>query len=197
MSLVNVVLSVVAYIQQALYTPLNVPRPDAFAELLPLDRAIPFVPAFIVPYLSMYLLVGLTYLLHVVRRDQHRLSVFLLAAVLLWSVSNYVYGTWPTVNVIRPAVTGGGPLEELVRRTYAALAPYNTFPSGHNASAALAAVAVWRLRSRLAVLWIPWAAAVCLSTLLVRQHYLLDVAGSAPLAIACYLLCEAALGRRA
>jgi len=196
MSPVNVILSVIAYIQQYLYTPLNVQRQDAYAEILPLDRLIPLVPVFIIPYLSMYLLVILTYLIHVAKRDQHRLSIFLLAAILLWSISNYVYGVWPTVNIIRPDVQGDGTLEGLVRRMYATLSPYNTFPSGHNASAALSAFAMWRINSRLAYVWIPWAVLICLSTLLVRQHYILDVAGSIPLAIGCYVACERALRRR-
>lgn len=193
MNLLNILLTIVAYIQQYLYKPLNVPHPREFVEITGLDRIIPFVPVFILPYLSMYFFVLLTFFILVFRRNQKNLSVFLLAAIITWSISNYIYAAWPTQNIIRPDITGTDLFSALVKRMYDSLGVYNTFPSGHNASAALAAFTAWRLKWKLAWLWIVWGALICLSTLLVRQHYLLDVIGSVPLAIVSYLAAERAL----
>ncbi|TML07856.1 MAG: phosphatase PAP2 family protein, partial [Actinobacteria bacterium] len=105
---------------------------------------------------------------------------FLLSFALLWSVADFVWSVYPTINVIRPEHLGHSWLERLVKFNYGP--GNNTLPSGHNMTAWLCAFTLIAERTRRAWLFVAWAALVSVATLFVRQHYLADVAVSIPAA---------------
>jgi membrane-associated phospholipid phosphatase len=187
----NVVLTVLALLQARFFTVfLRSSVSGRHVEAIGWDYDIPFVPWMIVVYMSVYVLLVLSVVVLVWRGEPWRLTVFLLAFVLLWGVADFVWSAYPTVNVLRPHLS-----ESLVDRVVALnYGPgRNTLPSGHNMTAWLCAFffAVEELPWRGLV--VVWAVLISTSTLLVRQHYIVDVVVSVPLAFVCLYVVDRAL----
>lgn len=197
LSPLNVILLVLAYVAQFLYGPLTVWAArlelPAFHEILFIDNIIPYVPVAIVPYLSMYVFVVLALVVFVLRRDRLGLTIYLLACTLVWSVSNWVYVVFPTAIILRPAVPGSDFFGRVVAWFYENHSTYGAFISGHNSSAALAASGFASMRTRFTPMAVLWAASICISTWLVKQHYVLDSVGSVTFALAVYWVCSGVL----
>lgn len=147
-----------------------------------LDRALPFVPAAMFVYVSHF--VFLPGCLLLVRGEAaFRKAV---AAVLAGSVlSNLFFVLYPTTIVRGPVPDGlAGPLFAFIAFLDT---PANCFPSQH---VGLAVAAAWGLREDRhpwAAAALAWAGAISVSTVLVRQHYALDVAGGLLLAALSWL----------
>lgn len=85
-------------------------------------------------------------------------------------------------RMAQPAVAGTGLDEMAVRRLFEIDPGYNIFPSLHVANVFFVAAACARWDRRLGwVLW-PWAALISISTVTVKQHYVVDVFAGAALA---------------
>jgi membrane-associated phospholipid phosphatase len=70
----------------------------------------------------------------------------------------------------------------MVRSIYAADQPYNDFPSLHTSLSTIIAIHWWRLDRRIGIPAAIWTALIVASTVLVKQHYLADLAGGLLLA---------------
>lgn len=142
----------------------------------PIDRLVPFVPGAMPLYLSYFLFVPLVLF---TLRDEAAFRRTFRATLLAGAATFAIFLVWPTV-LVRPEA--GGFLYDLVRTLDTGA---NCCPSQH---VTIACIAAWGLRdgrSRWAPLGALWAAAICVSTLLVKQHYAVDVAAGALLAAAC------------
>jgi len=160
------------------YLPIN-----AFTEgrvthtlFLPGERAIPLVPGFEFAYLLGYVLP----LVVVWRRpDAARL------ARLAWAFGVTLAGAYTTyvlypVYFPRPELTGHSLATRLLALEYLDK-PYNHFPSLHVALAIL--VALGCSDDRRMQWWLPAVVAImAVSTIFVKQHYILDVLAAAALA---------------
>jgi membrane-associated phospholipid phosphatase len=168
----------------ATYLPIN-----AFTEgrvthtlFLPGEAAIPLVPAFEFTYALGYFLP-----LAVVwrRPDWARLARLMRAFGLTLAGAYATYLVFP-VYFQRPVLTGHSLATRLLALEYLDR-PYNHFPSMHVATATLVALACAddrRLRG-----WLPAAVAMmAVSTLFVKQHYILDVLAAAALGTASWHL---------
>jgi membrane-associated phospholipid phosphatase len=178
---VSIVLAVGVYIASKGYAPLN-HGPYRIFLRTPLDQAIPLVKPFVVPYITLQ---GATYLSLVVFLLV-RVRVYQSAAIALiltFLVSYLCFAVLQTY-VDRPRIVGDDTFSAMIRSVYAADAPYNDFPSLHVAIATLLAMHWVRLGRVLARPWALWAFLVVLSTVLIHQHYLADVAGGLALAVA-------------
>jgi membrane-associated phospholipid phosphatase len=181
--LLNVVLAILALLQARLFTVfLRSPTSGAHVEAIPWDYDIPFVPSMIFLYMSVYVLLAVTVVVLVWRGEPWRLTVFLLAFVVLWGVADFVWTAYPTMDVLRPTL-GTSVLDRLVALNYGP--GRDTLPSGHNMTAWLCASLFVVDRVPRRVLVVVWAALISASTLLVRQHYIIDVVVSVPLAFLC------------
>lgn len=152
------------------------------------DDRIPFVPFFVFPYFAWFLLVAGVFLWLVFDRSQgRRIDRHTTAIVLAMAVSALIFLVFPT-HVPRPELTGGDLPTRLVRVIYAADEPYNCFPSLHVAIALINGLALFRygphrIWFRLSVTLL--VILIILSTILIRQHYLPDLAGGLALALIC------------
>lgn len=142
------------------------------------ERAIPFVPAFILPYMSSDLLFVAAFLAAADRDALQRLGLRCGLAVAL---SAAVFVAMPLqVGFERPMVEGWtAPLFAMLGLDR----PYNQFPSLHISLGFLA----WHtLGRRLGAAWrwplAAWFLAIAASTLLVRQHHFIDLPGGAAVA---------------
>ena len=158
----------------------HLPQPSYWATQLPLDDAIPFCEWFVLFYCAWYPLlvtVGIYLLLRdapAFRRYMAFLAVTFFASVLIWLLI-------PNGQDLRPQVF---PRENLPTTLVAALyridTNTNVFPSVHVVGSVGAALAVWdspRLRAHPLLRWgVPvLAALICISTLFIKQHSVLDV----------------------
>ena len=154
-----------------------------------LDAYIPFCEWFVIPYCLWYPLlaaVGL-WLLWKDREGFHRYMRFL---ALTFFASALIWFLIPNGQDLRPAVMlRDNPLTRLVEGLYSIDTNTNVFPSVHVVGAIGAAWAVKKtpslerrtlLRGATAIL----ALLICLSTLFIKQHAVLDVIGGLGLALA-------------
>ena len=163
------------------YNARNAGRVTPLALETELDRMIPLVPSFVFAYLLYYpwLLLPLT----VLRRAHDFLPV---AEAFVWMqlVAWATFLALPSY-VPRSGVASVGLSSELLRALYAVDPGWNAFPSLHVGHSVLVAIVFFRHRREL----FPFVAAgTCLiaaSTLLIKQHYVLDVLGGAVLAWLC------------
>lgn len=160
-----------------------------WATQLPVDALLPFCPIFVVFYCLWYPLlvtVGL-YLLAADRAGFRRYMAFLSVTFFL---SLLIWALLPSGQDLRPDLTGRADFfSRWIAGLYALDTNTNVFPSVHVVGSVAAAWAVWdcpSLRRRrwpgIAVTIL--AGLICLSTLLIKQHTLLDVVGGSVLAAA-------------
>jgi hypothetical protein len=144
------------------------------------DDLIPFVPSAAIPYLTINLLLLLAPFLF---REPDRLLPFGFALVVQLCLALAIYSLFP-VEALHPRYAPAGVIGSAMALADAINLDGNTFPSLHVALAMSAAWAYSPLLKgywRLAV-W-SWTLTIVLSTLLTRQHSLIDAAGGAALAI--------------
>lgn len=146
----------------------------------PFDDQIPFIPAFVIPYVYWYLQIAISILWLSFSRKSgrilHRLAISILIANL---VSAVFYLAMPTI-MIRPELLGDDILTRLVGAIYAADIQYNCFPSTH-VSWTLIIGYYWFLAGP-RKLWFHLinfggSLLVVASTVLIKQHYFPDIPG--------------------
>lgn len=163
--------------------------PDHYwATQLPLDGRIPFCEVFLIPYCLWYfLLVGTG--LWLLMRDQDTFRRYMWFLALTFFLSALFWIIVPNCQELRPAVM---PRDNWLTRGIALLYKIDTntnvFPSVHVLGSMGAAWAVWKspsLRSRkgLRVLVLLLAVLICISTLFIKQHSVLDVIGALALGL--------------
>ena len=165
---------VLTYVASLGYDVLN-HGPNQLFLRTPLDQALPVVPIFAVPYVSLQPVIYGSLVIFLLFRARLQQSAGLsLAATFLIS---YVFFAFLQTFVIRPTLTGDDVFTQMVRTVYAGDNPYNDFPSLHVATSAIIAIHWWRFDRRAGYVAAIWAVLVAMSTVLIRQHYLADVAG--------------------
>lgn len=160
----------------------QMPMGAYWATQLPVDARIPFCEWFVIPYCLWYPLlvaVGL-YLLLRDRAAFRRYMLFLAATFLL---SELLWFLLPNGQDLRPpAFSRENPLTALVAGLYRVDTNTNVFPSVHVVGSIGAALAVWDCRALerrrgLRMGTAALAALICVSTLFIKQHTVLDVVG--------------------
>ncbi len=148
------------------------------------ERAIPFLPWMIVPYMSIDILFAGAFFLCATRREMRTLSRRILWAMI---VSSFFFLLMPLrVSFDRPATEG---LPGFLLAVLEVDAPFNQFPSLH-VSLALVLVATYLRRSPPALRPVitGWFALIIASTLFVYQHHAIDLAGGAVVGLSAFTL---------
>lgn len=159
-------------------------RAVAEMPLTAVDRALPFAPAALPIYLSLWLYVSLPPSLIVERGELERYGA---AIGLVCLVGLGCFLLWPTAVPAMSLDWQGFPGAALLQGIDKA---GNACPSLHVATAVFSAVWLHRilgeLRASAAVAWASaiWATAIVLSTLLTRQHVFLDALAGIALGLA-------------
>ncbi|MCS7464107.1 phosphatase PAP2 family protein [Paenibacillus doosanensis] len=169
------------------YMQVNTSERGASSLATDLDAAIPFVKAFIIPYLGWYVFIFavMFYFLLKERKLYYRTLWTLLAGLF---VCYFVYYVFQTVAP-RPIVTGDDGLARLVRFVYSQDGRYNCFPSIHCFTSFLMMRALnsasWRTIVNQTVIYTA-GTLIILSTLLVKQHVVIDALSAILLANAVF-----------
>ena len=146
----------------------------------PLDRALPVVPIFAIPYVSLIPYIGVSLLVFLFFRVRVYRSAAL-AMIVVWFIS-YAFYFFLQSYIARPVITGTDPFSAMIRSIYASDPPYNDFPSLHTSLSTIIAIHWWRFDRRIGIAAAIWTALIVVSTVLVKQHYLADIAGGLVLA---------------
>ena len=146
----------------------------------PLDRALPVVPIFAIPYVSLIPYIGVSLLVFLFLRVRVYRSAAI-TMIVVWFISYACYFFLQSY-IARPNISGTDPFSGLIRSIYANDQPYNDFPSLHTSLSTIIAIHWWRIDRRLGIAAAIWTALIVASTVLVKQHYLADVIGGLALA---------------
>ena len=155
-----------------------------------LDDLIPFCEWFYIPYVSWYFfLAGMA--AYTLFRHRQAFRSMIYSIILTHLVSLAVLFLFPNGAPIRPEVfPRDNLLTRLVGLIYAIDPPTNACPSLHVVgSVVVMQVALYTdaIRSRLAKVSISvWAIIICLSTMFIKQHSVLDVLGAVPVCLLCH-----------
>ncbi|MFS0782758.1 phosphatase PAP2 family protein [Bacillus sp. 1P06AnD] len=159
-----------------MYSILNQSTAGAYPISIPLDKSIPFVKEFIIPYVVWYPFIysSLIYLCY----KERKLYFVALSSLLAGKIISFiVYAVWQT-TVPRPVVTGDDVFSQLVRFIYSHDQPVNCFPSIHVLTTFIIILAMIKRRKET-----PWLSSISViigimiiaSTLFTKQHAILDV----------------------
>jgi membrane-associated phospholipid phosphatase len=157
-------------------------RGPAFDPRLPIDDVYPIIPETFVVYLLAYVIVPGLFL---IRRSPAFLNLAFTSFIAMNLAAFALFVLFPAQGPERDfAADGGGGIIALV---HAVDTRFNAFPSLHVANPWLIAFLAIRERSWSlpSIAFAGIAVAISLSTLLIRQHYLLDVIGGFALAVLC------------
>ncbi|CCO08204.1 phosphatase PAP2 family protein [Desulforamulus hydrothermalis] len=175
------------------YKILNNPGREVNSLVTHLDREIPFIKAFIIPYLGWYFFI-LYVLLYLCLKDKKTYYKTLLSYNLGLVVCYLFFFTYQT-TVPRPQPAGDDILTYLVLTLYKIDQPYNCFPSIHCLTSYLMIKAINKSSFKSKFLYC--GVTVCgvliiISTLFVKQHAILDALAAILLAdiifkLVCYV----------
>jgi len=161
------------------YAVLNQAHMPVYSLMTDLDAQIPFVPMFIIPYLIWYPFIIIVLFMLCIRERSVYYRTLLTQCLGL--VACYIIFYLFQTTVERPTTMGTGIFEGLVNLVYSTDNPYNCFPSIHVLTSYLmikgaTACAFYPNWERTAVKVCAWM--IIASTLFVKQHVLLDIAGA-------------------
>lgn len=155
---------------------------------LPGEASVPFVPEALLVYASLYLALPFLYLMF----DKRHEVLSLISAFGVCSVLHFmVFIFLPVRYVLRPelALADSGFINQGIGFIYHVDEPLNNFPSMHVSFSFLMYFSFRAFRPQYQTFLLIFAVAVSLSTVLVKQHYILDVVSAMALSYVVYLLC--------
>lgn len=153
------------------------------------DRSIPFVPEFLVIYFGCYVFWAVNYIL-IARQDRRSVYQFFTGDFISRCVCLVSFLTFPTTNT-RPLITGSGLWNQAALWLYSIDAADNLFPSIHCLVSWFCYLGIrgrkeiprWYQSVSMVI-----AILVFASTLLTKQHVIVDVAGGILLAEFCFFI---------
>lgn len=155
-----------------------------YAPALALDRLLPLSPVWALVYGALYFFLILLPVFVIQQEELIRRTVW--AYITVWTVSYIGFLLYPTVAPRSETVVGEGFAVWGLRFLYGADPPYNCFPSIHVAHSFVSALACSRVHRTLGRVALACASLVAISTLLTKQHYVVDLIGGIFLALAAY-----------
>lgn len=158
-----------------------------------LDKQIPFLEIFLIPYVFWYLF-QMGMVLYTLRYDVPVFRRYMHFVILTYSAATVVFLLYPSCQQLRPEVL---PRENVLSRGVSLLyrldTSTNVCPSVHVIGSVAVALAAghterfstggWR-----AVFWLT-ALSICASTWFLKQHSVIDFLVAIPLCMVAYLLC--------
>ncbi|MHA1741932.1 MAG: phosphatase PAP2 family protein [Candidatus Thorarchaeota archaeon] len=159
-----------------LYTPvanLSLQLHTAVTLATPIDLMIPLVPSVIIIYWYVFysfIFFSYVYLSFVQREFRNAL---ILSYVLINVIAYAIYLAFPVQGPER-VVTGTDFFSMQIQLLYNTDVHVNCFPSLHGSTSLLAAYSLWKAKREYGYIAWPIAIAVMISTLFVRQHWIVD-----------------------
>lgn len=161
-----------------MYGPLNQDHGQVYTLMTVLDQRIPFNQYFIVPYLTWYVFIFAVPVWFL--QKDCRLYFSSIIAITFGLLASFgIYSVFQT-TVPRPDLAGNDLFSQLTKALYQMDNPYNAFPSIHVMTSYILFLGCYRTKEyapKISLLVQGMAMVIILSTLFIKQHTLLDVAG--------------------
>ncbi|GAA0133248.1 phosphatase PAP2 family protein [Paenibacillus sp. YSY-4.3] len=146
--------------------------------MIPWDDHIPFISAFIIPYILWYpFIISMLFAYFIKNKTTYYRTLLTLC---LGLVASYITFFFYQTTVGRPEITETGLTYWLVNFIYMTDGPYNCFPSIHVLTSYLMlkglAECNWSALSKWTIIIASWT--ITASTVFVKQHVLLDIVGA-------------------
>lgn len=155
-------------------------------HLFNFEANIPFLPWTIYIYLTAFIMVPLA-VFFIGRKDLGRTMAGIVGIMFICAGIFLLYPTVYPRPEILPHLTGW-----VTRTVYHFLTlidtPQNCFPSQHVATCLFVSLALWHRYKALGIFFTLWTLAIIISTLTLKQHYVLDLLGGFFVAIIFYLI---------
>lgn len=158
-----------------------------------LDKYIPFMEIFVIPYFLWFLFIFVTvaYFFFTSKRDFYKCCAFLFIGMTICLV---IYTIWPNGHYLRVNLNTLGRsniFTRIIGRLYRFDTATNVFPSIHVYNSIGAMIAIRRSESLRKIKWLQIATLIltiliCMSTVFLKQHSILDVFGGIVLSIIMY-----------
>ena len=160
-----------------------------------LDQFIPFCEWFVIPYFLWFAYIAVTfvYFFFADKQDFIRLCIFLFTGMTICLIIYYI---WPNGQNLRPNLTTLGReniFTKILEKLYSTDTHTNVCPSIHTFNSVGACIAIYKSNAlknkkliRIGALVL--TVSICLSTVCLKQHSILDVFWALVLAIPMYLL---------
>jgi len=155
----------------------------------PIDQIIPFIPAAVLLYLSIFVLAFLPYFA-ITNRKIYNKVIYTFFAITIFAFAIFIL--FP-VQMLRPEIHAQTIFESMMTILYASELPFNCFPSLHVAVSFLSAFIVCKFKRKYALPVLIWAFLVSASIVFIKQHYFLDAVGGFLLAVIAYLFFDKVL----
>lgn len=166
------------------YFLLNSSRGHVHSLEMTVDDRIPLLPAFVFPYLSLYVLLVVSIWRFL--KAETRIFTIAALAISLDLVISYLIFLFYQTQVERPVILGSDVSSSILRWVYSTDKPFNAFPSLHTSLSTLLALLWGRVGPRTRPAIALWAVLIIASTLFTKQHYLADVFGGVAVALISY-----------
>lgn len=157
-----------------------------------LDAMIPFIKEFIIIYHTFMLMVIVTgFILFVY--DQKEYYKYVISLFIAQIIAYVIFMTFQTYVPRYPVELLGDDLfSKLVAFTYSIDNSYSGIPSMHVADMTLACIALSKSRymSKIKPYLIAYMILIAITTVLVKQHVILDLPGGFILAVICYIIVD-------
>lgn len=158
------------------YFPLNRRKIKSHILKWPIDKYIPFIPVFIIPYIFFYPLLYLGGILTAGSRPIEQLRTYGTSYLIMAAISFLFFIFWPT-SVEEYQVKGTGFFREQIKLLYKHDARLNAFPSLHVSTSILSIYFLSSWYPSLTWLLLVMGILVLVSTVTIRQHHLPDILG--------------------
>lgn len=151
------------------------------------DDYVPFLSIFAIPYVAWYAVQVFT-AWYCFRKDRKVFRKFVGYILFVYAIAISVFLLYPTAIDFRPEATGTDIFSRIVGLIYQMDNPTNVFPSLHVLVAVGCAFAQCKAKKlnkpMLCILWWLIALSICASTVLIKQHSVLDILGAIPVCAA-------------
>lgn len=157
-----------------------------------LDKKIPFIEFFIIPYLFwfVFMVVTVFYFFFTNKNEFYQLVSFLIIGMTLFLIISTL---WPNGQALRPThFERDNIFVDLVKNLYITDTPTNVFPSIHVYNTLGCYIAIRRSEQLKNIKWVQnitlaTTTLIILSTMFLKQHSFLDVVGAGVFAVVSYV----------
>jgi len=160
-----------------------------------LDDLIPFNEVFIIPYLLWFFYISATvgYFLFTSKSDYFKCCAYLFIGMTICLV---IYTVWPNGHNLRVDLDSLGRSNifiDMLSKLYSVDTATNVFPSIHVFNSIGAMIAIHKSERLRSIKWVQSGSLlltvlICMSTVFLKQHSILDVFGGIALSIVMYLI---------
>lgn len=157
-----------------------------------LDKAIPFIEFFIIPYLFwfVFMIVTILYFFFKDKNEFYRLILFLVIGMTLFLIISTL---WPNGQALRPKYFERNNIfVNMVKHLYLTDTPTNVFPSIHVYNTLGCYIAIRKSTHLKNIRWVQSitfivTVLIILSTMFLKQHSFIDAVGAGVFAVIAYL----------